>query len=216
MGGESDWDGLKALLEIESVEAVGHDLERDKEWLWARLKSGEVLRRSVDDLVVALSMDTQEAREHVVESLKLGLLDRERAERFRERGKRLGLSVRDNPLDLEPSKEELTMEPSKEAEGLRQGGAEKDDFLEVELPPATEHSGPTDAELRKRFSYHPPGSGRWREDEDAWFYEEFRAKCLALARYVSQHTPTSREQSRALTALDDVCFNGNAARARRG
>lgn len=86
----------------------------------------------------------------------------------------------------------------------------------MEGQPANEVSGVMDAELRRRFSHHPPGSGRASVEEDVAFYETFRAKCLELARFVVANTPPSREQSRALTALDDVCFNGNAARARRG
>lgn len=63
-------------------------------------------------------------------------------------------------------------------------------------------------ELENRFCYHKP-----KGDQNER-YVSIRAKILELAIFISQNTPRSREQSRALTALDDAMFNSNAAIAR--
>jgi hypothetical protein len=62
--------------------------------------------------------------------------------------------------------------------------------------------------LVERFQYHPP-----RGDQQL-HYEAIRRECLRLAMTIVSLTPESREQSRALAALDDVMFNANAAIAR--
>lgn len=67
---------------------------------------------------------------------------------------------------------------------------------------------PTMAELEHRYLYHAPfGSQNER-------YQEIRNQCLKLAKLISDTTPFSREQSTALTHLDSVMFNANAAIAR--
>ena len=200
-GGEAGWGALKGLLELGSVEAVGRESRRGQEWLWVRLKGNEVIRRSVDDLMVASALGAEEARDSALRSLRLAVVDRERAREFRDRGKRLQESVKDSPFVAEDEEVNAALDERLAAE---------------ERVLSHKMSGVRDAELRGRFTHRPPGSGRWSVAEDVEFYEEFRRRCLELARYVVEHTPASREQSRALTALDDVCFNGNAARARRG
>jgi hypothetical protein len=63
-------------------------------------------------------------------------------------------------------------------------------------------------ELKKRYTYHPPKGDQLDR------YRRIREGCLALAALIVGNTPASREQSVALTALDSVIFNANAAIAR--
>lgn len=65
------------------------------------------------------------------------------------------------------------------------------------------------AELAVRFVYHPPTtvqSGRMGEIREA---------CHRLAILVSTATPASREQSLAITHIEEVSMWANAAIARR-
>jgi len=64
-------------------------------------------------------------------------------------------------------------------------------------------------ELEVRFTYHPP-----REDQVPR-YNRLRSIALAFARDLVELTPESREQSLALTHLDQVVMFANAAIARR-
>lgn len=63
-------------------------------------------------------------------------------------------------------------------------------------------------DLEKRFTYHPPKEGQ------AVKYEEIRREAKNLARIIVNLTPESREQSLALTKLEEVVFWANAAIAR--
>lgn len=65
------------------------------------------------------------------------------------------------------------------------------------------------AELASRFTYHPPKEGQPEK------YERIREEAHELAKTLVELCPSSRELSRALTAMDDVVFNANAAIARR-
>lgn len=58
------------------------------------------------------------------------------------------------------------------------------------------------------FTYHPPFGDQVER------YAEIRAKILELAEFIIDKTPVSREQSLALTSLEQVMFNANAAIAR--
>jgi ubiquinone biosynthesis protein Coq4 len=64
-------------------------------------------------------------------------------------------------------------------------------------------------ELRNRFTYHAP------QGDQAERYGEIRAKALEFAELICERTVASREQSLALTKLDEVVFFANAAIARR-
>lgn len=64
-------------------------------------------------------------------------------------------------------------------------------------------------ELAIRFTYHAPHA----DQPDR--YAEIRAEALSLADTVITLTPESREQSLALTKLEEVVFWANAAIARR-
>jgi hypothetical protein len=64
-------------------------------------------------------------------------------------------------------------------------------------------------ELVRRFRHHPPKDGQ--RDR----FEKVRQACLDLAVLVDTECPDSREKTLALTHLDDVMFNANAAIARR-
>lgn len=64
-------------------------------------------------------------------------------------------------------------------------------------------------EIDNRFTYHPPVG------DQAQRYEHMRAVAKILAEDIVNNTPESREQSLALTALDEVVFWANAAIARR-
>jgi hypothetical protein len=64
------------------------------------------------------------------------------------------------------------------------------------------------ADLANRFTYHSP-----KPDQQPR-YVAMREKFRQLAEFILAHTPPSREQSHALTLLDDASFNANAAIAR--
>jgi hypothetical protein len=64
-------------------------------------------------------------------------------------------------------------------------------------------------ELKRRFNHHPPQSGRTADK-----HVEIRAAFLDLATKVSILAPNSREQSLALTKLEEAMFWANAAIAR--
>ncbi len=62
--------------------------------------------------------------------------------------------------------------------------------------------------LANRYTYHAPQANQLPR------YELIRAACLTLAELIVANTPPSREQAVALTHLDGVMFNANAAIAR--
>lgn len=64
------------------------------------------------------------------------------------------------------------------------------------------------AELNRRFTYHPP------TPERAAQHELLRSQARAYAAQVLEHTPHGREQSLAITALEESLFWANAALAR--
>jgi hypothetical protein len=68
----------------------------------------------------------------------------------------------------------------------------------------------TPEELHERFTYHPPKPGQPE------LYQALRGKGKELAELIVASTPESREQSLALTNLEQACFWANAAIARRG
>lgn len=63
-------------------------------------------------------------------------------------------------------------------------------------------------DLSKRFNHHPPKDGQVER------YQAIRGKLCATALVVMHHTPPSREQSLALTKLEEAMFWANAAIAR--
>ena len=65
-----------------------------------------------------------------------------------------------------------------------------------------------DAELNKRFDLHPASPAT------APKMDRMRATVKETARQVCDHTPPSREQSLAITALEEALFWANAAIAR--
>lgn len=64
-------------------------------------------------------------------------------------------------------------------------------------------------ELEVRFTYHSPKEGQPER------YVAIRDAAKSLAILIMASTPVSREQSLALTKLDEVVFWSNAAIARR-
>jgi hypothetical protein len=65
------------------------------------------------------------------------------------------------------------------------------------------------AELKNRFTYHPPfGTQQQR-------YVALRDTAYDLAVMIAESTPDSREQSLALTHLETAIMFANAAIARR-
>lgn len=62
--------------------------------------------------------------------------------------------------------------------------------------------------LEEDFTFHPVKEGQ------AERYQAIRDACLDLARMVCHLSPASREQSLALTAIEQVSFYANAAIAR--
>ena len=67
----------------------------------------------------------------------------------------------------------------------------------------------TPEELATRFTYHPPRTGQPET------YEAIRDAAKVFATYLVALTPESREQSLAVTAIEEAVFWANAAIARR-
>lgn len=65
-----------------------------------------------------------------------------------------------------------------------------------------------DADLDNRFTYHPPKEGQPER------YVKIREAARQLAQTIVELTPQSREQSVALTNLEQATFWANAAIAR--
>jgi hypothetical protein len=66
----------------------------------------------------------------------------------------------------------------------------------------------TEKDLANRFMYHPPKDGQ------AATYEAIRDYAHDFARYLVEVTPESREQSLAITHLEEAVFWANASIAR--
>jgi hypothetical protein len=66
----------------------------------------------------------------------------------------------------------------------------------------------TPQELERRFAYHAPTPGKVVR------HGAVRQACLDAARIVVANTPPSREQSLALTALEEAMFHAKSAIAR--
>lgn len=64
------------------------------------------------------------------------------------------------------------------------------------------------ARLENDFTYHPPFGDQVER------YAEIRAKLLEVALFIEDKTPVSREQSLAITSLEQAMFWANAAIAR--
>ena len=69
-------------------------------------------------------------------------------------------------------------------------------------------AGIDSAELTKRFTYHAP------KGDQAERYADLRDRAHNLANAIVNFTPASREQSLAITALEEAVFWANAAIAR--
>ena len=65
-----------------------------------------------------------------------------------------------------------------------------------------------ESDLENRFTYHAPKSDQQKR------YEQLRSEAKALAYSITDNTPPSREQSLALTKLEEAIFWANAAIAR--
>jgi hypothetical protein len=63
-------------------------------------------------------------------------------------------------------------------------------------------------DIDKRFTYHSP------KDDQPARYQALRSSAKDLATAIIQLTPASREQSLALTHLEQACFWANASIAR--
>ncbi len=68
----------------------------------------------------------------------------------------------------------------------------------------------TPEELKTRFTYHAPKEGQPE------IYQGLREIAKMFAEKIVELTPTSREQSLALTHLEQTVMWANAAVARRG
>lgn len=69
-------------------------------------------------------------------------------------------------------------------------------------------NGQNAARIENNFTYHPP------KDDQPQRYEMIREGAKALAHLINGCCPSSREQSLAFTALEEVVFQANAAIAR--
>lgn len=65
------------------------------------------------------------------------------------------------------------------------------------------------AQIENNFTYHAPGKDDWL------VYEQLRDKAKELAYLIKDLTPDSREQSLALTNLEQAVMWANAAVARK-
>lgn len=63
-------------------------------------------------------------------------------------------------------------------------------------------------DLKRRFTHHLPGGDQLDR------YNSIRGRAASLARYILHMTPTSREQSLAITKLEEAVMWANAAIAR--
>ena len=79
-----------------------------------------------------------------------------------------------------------------------------------EITPSKEYpvSEEMKARIQRDFVYHAPKGDQPRR------YEHLRAEARALALVIVSFTPPSREQSLALTHLEEAIFWANAAIAR--
>lgn len=66
-----------------------------------------------------------------------------------------------------------------------------------------------ETEIETRFTYHAP------KGDQPERYQELRDEAKRLATLIVLRTPESREQSLALTKLEEATFWANAAIARR-
>jgi len=66
------------------------------------------------------------------------------------------------------------------------------------------------AQINHNFTYHQPKEGQPEK------YEKMRENAKYLAHLILELTPESREQSLALTKLEEAVFWANAAIARNG
>lgn len=66
----------------------------------------------------------------------------------------------------------------------------------------------TPEDLTNRFTHHPP------KGDQAVRYSEIRRKALEFAQLINDMTPGSREQSLAITHLEDAVMWANAAIAK--
>lgn len=64
------------------------------------------------------------------------------------------------------------------------------------------------ADLDNRFTYHPP------TPEQVPVYEDIRARARAFGIFIVANTPPSREQSLAITHLEEAVMWANAGLAR--
>jgi hypothetical protein len=78
---------------------------------------------------------------------------------------------------------------------------------ENEMKPKYEN-GQNENRINNNFKYHPP------KDDQPERYELIRDAARKLAHVINDNTPSSREQSLAFTALEEVVFQSNAAIAR--
>lgn len=72
----------------------------------------------------------------------------------------------------------------------------------------------TEEELEKRFTYHEPSGNQRAGLTQTERYEVLRSQARTLAGKIVDYAPLSREQSLALTKLEEAVMWANAAIAR--
>ena len=106
----------------------------------------------------------------------------------------------------------MTTNPSNPPTGTEQEhpvAAETSATVRVHVEHDYQYPAVDDAELLMRFTYAPPFGNQPQR------YEYLRKRALDLARHITGLTPPSREQSLALSHLEQVVMWANAAIARR-
>lgn len=82
------------------------------------------------------------------------------------------------------------------------------DQSDMDRPPRYQPDDRMIERLERDFVFHPVKGDQGER------YQQIRDGCKHLAWLIVETTPPSREQSLALTALEQVSFNANAAIAR--
>jgi len=76
------------------------------------------------------------------------------------------------------------------------------------IPAKYEINENTKKQIQNNFTYHPP------KDDQQGRYVTIRDEAKNLAMLIAEQTPSSREQSLAITNLEQAIFWANAAIAR--
>lgn len=89
---------------------------------------------------------------------------------------------------------------------------EQHDVAEAELRAAEVVHDEAMRDMAHRFEFHPAPAGSYRAEQ----HRQIRTACLTAAVVVVSHCPGGREQSLAITKLEEAMMWANAGIARDG